>query len=156
MVRATPVAKNDAPEETETSAEISPEAQQLIDAGARPTSGDDVQKLIKQMNEMQDRINSLSQAAGVPSDPIDAVVQALKQHVDQVANAHPNHDFSELKEVLGELPATEELTKDATEMVKDTVEDHVRRFGSIRHDLAVVEDLARGLHSVFVRKAAGK
>src|ERR1700722_11775889 len=105
MVRATAV-KDDPPVEDENPPETSPEAQQLIEAGARPTSGDQVEKLIKQMSEMQDRINSLSQAAGVPTDPIDGLVQGLKQHVTQVANAHPNHDFSELKDVLKDLPET--------------------------------------------------
>ena len=156
MVRA--AVKDNTEETSENPApevpEVSPEAQQLIDAGARPTSDADVQKLIKQMNEMQARINSLSQAAGVPSDPIDAQVQALKAHVIQVANAHPNHDFSELKEVLNDLPETEDLTKDITEWVKDTVEDHIQRFGGIRHDLDYVRQLAGDLHSLFVKKAA--
>jgi hypothetical protein len=160
MVRATAVTVPDDPA-VETPEENPPvggsaEAQQLIDAGARPVDSATVAMLIEQMQAMQERINSLSQAAGVPSDPIDAVVQALKQHVDQIANAHPNHDFSELKTVLGDLPPSDELNKDVTELVKDTVADHVKRFGNIRHDLGYIEELASGLHSIFVKKAAGK
>lgn len=154
MVRATPV-KDDNATETDV-VPTSPEAEQLVAAGARPTDSDTVEKLIRQMTEMQERLNSLSQAAGVPSDPIDAAVQAIKQHVDQVANAHPNHDFSELKTVLGDLPATEELTKDITELIKDTVEDHFHRFGNIRHDLDYIRDLAGQLHRVFLKKATNK
>lgn len=153
MARATAV-KDDNETESDKAPEISPEAQQLIDSGARPTSDTDVQKLIKQMNEMQARINSLSQAAGVPSDPIEAQVQALKAHVQQVANAHPGHDFSELKDVLADLPETEDLTKDITEWVKETVEDHIQRFGGIRHDLDYVRQLAADLHKIFVKKSA--
>lgn len=140
--------------ESDKTPEVSLEAQSMIDAGARPTSDADVQKLIKQMNEMQARINSLSQAAGVPSDPIEAQVQALKAHVIQVANAHPNHDFSELKDILADLPETEDLTKDITEWVKETVEDHIERFGGIRHDLGYVRQLASELHKIFVKKSA--
>jgi hypothetical protein len=154
MVRATAVPEVPPLDDTPPEApEVSTEARQLIDAGARPVDSATVAKLIEQMQAMQERINSLSHAAGVPSDPIDAVVQALKQHVDQVANAHPNHDFSELKTVLGDLPPSDELNKDVTELVKDTVADHISRFGNIRHDLGYIEELAGALHRIFLKKA---
>lgn len=151
MVRAT--TNTTTTEEPTVEPLTSPEAEQLVASGARPVDSATVEALIKQMTEMQDRINSLSQAAGVPSDPIDAHVVAIRQHVDQVANAHPNHDFSELKTLLGELPPTAELTKELTELLKDTVEDHFLKFGNIRHDLDYVRALATSLHRIFQKKA---
>lgn len=129
----------------------SPEAVAMAEAGAAPTSVDTAE-LLRQMEEMQARLDSLSAAQGIPSDPIAAQVQALSDHVKAHAAAHPSYDFSELQGVLSNLPDSKSLTTDHTALLQAMVEDHVRRFGGIAHDLAYLWQLAGDLHRMLLKK----
>lgn len=132
--------------------QASPEAKALTEAGAQATTVD-VQALLAQMKAMQDRVDSLSALQGIPSDPVAAQVQALQAHVKAQANAHPTKDFSELTTTIDELPDTDALTTDHTELLKSTVEDHMTRFAPIAHDLSYVWQLAGDLHRMLLKKA---
>lgn len=148
MARSTDVPPEEVFVPTDTT---SPEAQALIEAGATPNTVD-VTELMQRIQAMQSRLDQLSAAQGIPADPIAALVQALKDHVQAQANAHPNHNFAELKAVLDELPDSNQLTTDHTDLVKTTVADGLEAdLSPIFHDLAYVNQLARDLHRVILK-----
>lgn len=135
--------------------QASPEAVALAEAGAQPTTVD-VSALLDQMRAMQARVDSLSAAQGIPSDPIAAQVQSLQAHVQAQANAHPTKDFSELLTAVQDLPETDALTTDHTDLLKSVVEDHLSRFASIAHDLSYVWQLSGDLHRMLLKKKTAK
>jgi len=148
MARSTDVPPEEVFVPTDTT---SPEAQALIEAGATPNTVD-VAELMQRIQAMQSRLDQLSAAQGIPADPIAALVQALKDHVQAQANAHPNHDFAELKAALDELPDSDALTPDHTELVKTTVDDGLEtQLAGILSDLAYVRQLSRDLHRVILK-----
>lgn len=136
----------------------SPEAVALTEAGAAPTNVD-ANEMLAQIQALQEQMAALRASAGIPGDPIEAHVMALRAHVKAQADANPHYDFSELQKALEDLPEPKSLTTDDTDLVKSTVEDTTRRFGHIRHELGYVEELARGLHIEVLKarkSASGK
>lgn len=123
----------------------SDEAKALTEAGAAPTNVD-ASEMLAQIQALQAQMDAMRQAQGIPSDPVEAHVQALRQHLEAQARANPGYDFSEVLKALDDLPEAKSLTADDTDLVKSTVDDTTRRFGHIAHELGYVNDLARGLH----------
>ena len=124
----------------------SQEAVELAESGAKPTQVD-ANAMMDQIRQLQQRLDTMSAAQGIPSDPLAAKVQALKAHVQLQANANPSYDFSELIDALNKVPdKSSDLTSDDTDLARETVTDHVERFGPIAHELAYVRYLANDIH----------
>jgi hypothetical protein len=130
----------------------SPEAEELVAAGATPIDAD-VQAMIDQMRAamqaQQEQINNLLKERGVPSDPIAAGVTNLVAHVRARAAQSPQFDFSELLDALESLP--DEVTPDDAALVKELVADVVDRGRHLELDYLPV--LARDLHKETLLKA---
>lgn len=124
----------------------SPEAKELTEKGAKPTEVDG-DSLLAQIQQLQAQMASMREAQGIPADPIEANVKALKDHVKLQTNANPGKDFSELQKTLDELPGkSSDLTTDDTDLVRSTVDDTVQANGHIAHELAYIRQLSQDLH----------
>lgn len=125
----------------------SPEAEALLEAGAAPTTTDP-DAMLRQIQALQARMDQMSQAQGIPSDPVEAAVLNLKAHVKAHGNATPQHDYSEVNEALEGL--SDPPTRDETELVKLAIEAHDRRVN--RHaDTAYLVELAGDLHKAVLK-----
>lgn len=118
----------------------SPEAQQMVDAGARPNDVD-VAALLAQMKALQDRVDAMSAQQGIPADPVEAALKNLSDHVKARAAANPNHDFSLLISTLDDLD--ESLDSRNAERLDIVTQQHVNRHSML--DLAYLKELAGDL-----------
>lgn len=125
----------------------SPEAENLVKAGAAPVQPD-ADAMLRQIKVLQDRMDAMSAAQGIPSDPVEAAVLNLRAHVDAHKAATPQHDYSDIHHALDEL--SEPPTRDQTELVKLAVEDHHRRVGRYT-DVAYLLELASDLHKAVLK-----
>lgn len=136
-------------EESTTVAVVSPEQGDLIAAGAHPVDVD-VHAMMEQIKAMQARIDSLSAAQGLPSDPVGAAVQNLVAHAKARQAAWPNYDLSglikELEEV-GESPSSKD-----TDRIRNVVQDTIEDNGLISHDLTYLTRLARDLQTEVLKR----
>src|SRR3979411_3291414 len=80
----------------------SPEAEALLEAGAAPVTPD-ADAMLKQIQALQARVDSMLAAQRIPSDPVEAAVMNVRAHVDARANATPQHDFTPVHEALKAL-----------------------------------------------------
>jgi hypothetical protein len=127
----------------------SPEAEELMAAGAHPVDVD-VNELYVQILKMQAQIDAMNAERGIPSDPVAAAIQNLLHHVKARQAANPGFDFAELLTQLEEMPDTPEA-KDA-ELVRVIVDEHIERGGSQVEGLDYLRHLARDLHKVTLGK----
>lgn len=117
-----------------------------------PIAGEvDVAVLIKQLQEQAaqqaEYIKQLQAQQGIPSDPVEAQVQALQQHVEAQANANPWHSaaYQELKAYVGKLDAeglTDKKAAKALRLVDKLQKQHPG------HELAYVRQLAEDLYTM--------
>lgn len=132
-----------------------PEVKTMVDSGAKPVVPD-ASAMLDQIRAMQAQLDRINAANGTsPTDPIEAHTTALDQHLTQVENAHPNHDFSEVRDAVNEVVNAAKdgtLVKDGTELLKTVIQDHREGpLGSISHDLAYIWDLAKSLHRIVLK-----
>jgi hypothetical protein len=110
------------------------------------------ENFLARMNAMQKRLDQFSLAQGIPIDPVDAHVQAIKAHVKVQSAAHPSHDFTDLVQALDKIPA-EGVTTDHTALLKETVADYLELNATVANDLSYVWQLARELHKMLLKAA---
>lgn len=122
---------------------------------ATPTTVD-ADALLKQMAELQARLTAMEAERGIPADAVEAKMQALRAHYEARKVANPGVDFSEIHEVLENLPVKSDgVTREHTELVRDTVQDYVRR-SPVTHELAYLSDLAGELHKEVLKRDTKK
>lgn len=130
------------------------EAQSLVDAGATPYVPD-VAEMLRQMRELQSRVDTLQAERGIPSDPVEAAVKDLVTHVKARQDANPTFEFSkDLKDQLKYLTENPDYRPDsnAAELLALGIEDAVSRG---RHlELSYLTELARNVRRE-VLKAEG-
>src|SRR5262245_30519197 len=120
--------------------------QQSIKAEQAKT-GDDKPKgftekeLIAQIQAMQAQIASLSAAQGIPTDPIEAGITNLRNHVEARKAANPDADVEGL---LSALKAFENSEGD-TDDIRDEVEGVIERAGGRSHSWVYLRELTRNL-----------
>ena len=134
---------------TEPDVQTSPEAEELVNAGAHPVDVD-AESLLAEIRKMQAQIDKLNAERGLPSDPVQGAVQNLVHHVKARAAANPTADLSMLQkelEGLGNSPSAKDAER-VRNLVADTLDDH----GYIYHELAYLERLARDLHTAVLER----
>lgn len=135
-----------------TEAVSSPEAEELVAAGARPVEVD-VDAILAQVAAMQAQIDRLNAERGVPSNPVASAVQNLVHHVKARAAQNPTHDLSVVLAELEALP--EELSSKDAERVRNILDDVMEDCADIRHELSYLPRLARDLHTVVLAQETG-
>lgn len=122
---------------------------------ATPTTVD-ADALLEQIRALQDRLATVEAERGIAADPVDAHVIALRAHMDARKAANPDVDFSDIDEALGNLPEkSTDVSKDHSELVKSTVQDHVRK-SRVAHEMGYIQDLAEGLHRAVLKRDTDK
>jgi hypothetical protein len=101
------------------------------------------------MKALQDRVDSLSAAQGIPADPTAAAVQNLRDHVLARIDANPyrKEELAELREAVKDL-ADNPTTKD-TDLVR-TILGEVR--GHLE-GLDYLKELGNALHKQVLKNA---
>jgi GTP cyclohydrolase III len=131
----------------------SPEAEELVAAGATPVQADVnaiIAQLQAQMAAQDEQIKALLAERGIPSDPVAAGVLDLIAHVEARQAQYPQFDFSELTDVLKSLP--DQPSDKDTALVNTVVEDILQ---AARHlEVEYLGVLARTLHKNVLK--AGK
>lgn len=119
-----------------------------------PIAGEvDVAELIKQLQEQAaqqaEHIKQLQAQQGIPSDPVEAQVQALRQHVDAQANANPWHSaaYEELKAYVGKLDSEGLTDKQASKALRLVDKLQKQHPG---HELAYARQLADDLYTMML------
>jgi hypothetical protein len=111
-----------------------------------PMSAPSAEELLAQIQKLQDRIDSMQAAQGIPSDPVEAALKNLVDHIEAHAAQNPSHDFSALKDVVN--LTHDALTSKDAEKIQVTVE---KVIDSLRHlDLHYVLELARDLRTAVL------
>jgi len=133
-------------EPTDTVAAPTSELQEtMVAAGAMPADVD-VAALMAQMKALQDRVDSLSVAAGIPSDPIAAAVKNVRDHLDSrvAMNPYRREEFAELLTAVTQLSDSPD-SKD-TDLVRTLLVD-LLPFEGIEY----MQQLSRDLHKAVLK-----
>lgn len=130
-------------QEPQAAAAPSDLAQQLVEAGAHPTSVDGP-ALLAQIQELTNRLAAVEAERGVPADPIAAQLQALVAHLKIQANANPAHTEA-YAPVVSYAEALKSDSLDSAQSSKAL--RLINRLASKlpQHELAYVRDIAEGL-----------
>lgn len=104
----------------------SPEATQMIAAGAHPDTID-VAALVKQMQAMQAKIDEMTAASGLPVDALDAALKDLYAHVTARAAAQPDKDFSELVHEIEGILDVRPIQRENVDLIAVLVDEYVSR-----------------------------
>lgn len=137
------------PQDTPAFDEQSTLAEELVASGAAPVEPD-VYALLKQLQEQaqaqQEKIDRLEAERGIPSDPRQATLMALTDHLKAQQTANPQHADS-YKPVLTYLDGldSESLTPNQAQKARNLV-DRLRKQHS-GHELGYVDTLAEDLHT---------
>lgn len=117
-----------------------------------PTVGEvDVNALIKQLQEQaaaqQKHIDALLAEKGIPSDPVEAQIQALQQHINAQHNANPWHSasYDALRAHVDNLDSKGLTDKKALKAVRLVDAVRAKHPG---HELAYVGQLANDLYTM--------
>ena len=127
----------------------------LVAAGAEPTPVD-VEALLAQMQALQARVDAMSAAQGIPSDPVEAAAQALTQHVRaRIAGGSFGVDFTDAANIVNDLDADNLNSGDSGVILLDLTD--FRDANPAAEGLPYITQLARNLHrEVLKREAASK
>ena len=123
-----PTPRKAAPEvDTTDPSNASPEARELVGKGAAPAQVD-VERLLKQIRDLQNRITQVEGARGTPSDPVEAGLKNLYDHVVVRKNMHlmlSPDAFSELVKalILAQEQGTDGLTEADVAYLRECVDD---------------------------------
>jgi hypothetical protein len=119
----------------------------LAEAGATPIIPD-VTALMDQMAAMQKRLDAMSAAAGVPSDPIAAAVKDVSDHITARATANPSlkDSFAEMVDTIKNLP--DPPTAQDTDLLRTVIDDFV---GGYVEGLEYIRSLANRLHKMVLK-----
>lgn len=120
----------------------SPEATELLAAGAAPSEVDSAE-LLRQLQALQAKVDAMQRDRGTPEDPVEAALQNLRTHLTARRQMHRRkEDLDELKAALDEAAGAGELDSDETAFILEiagevsgTVEGH-----------EYLRQLARDLH----------
>lgn len=127
-------------------------ATELVSAGAAPVQPD-VSALLEQILKLQARVDDMSKAAGVPTDPIGAAIKDLADHVKARASANPSRDFTEVLDTINTLPETPS-SKDA-ELVSVLVGEFVDAHKNVE-GADYLRALAVSLHKSVLKSETGR
>lgn len=120
----------------------------LLESGAAPVAVD-VSALHAQIQAMQARMDAMSVAAGVPSDPLGAAVANLIAHVKVRASVNPGFDMTDLLDTLDTL--TDKPSAQDAELVRLEVDSVLERGSAL--ELHYLKELARNLHKETLKAA---
>lgn len=99
----------------------SPEAEELLAAGAAPVQPD-VNTMMAQIERLQKQVDRMNQERGVPSDPVGFALQNLSDHAKTRDTMNTHVDFTELTELLTEARESKSpLDMDDATMIHDAV-----------------------------------
>lgn len=126
---------------------VSQEAKDMVAAGAAPASVD-ADAMLKLIQELQSKVAGLEAEKGIPSDPVEAAVKNVEDHVTARAAAMPHVDFSELSNALDKL--RQDVTSDGFNVVKLAWEDLTGHA-----ELAYLGQLVRDLGKAVLKKVTG-
>jgi hypothetical protein len=124
-------------------AEVTQES--LLAAGAEPTHPD-VAALVAQITALQQRVDDMAKAQGVPADPLAAAVKNLTDHVMARAGAMPQHDMAELLATLKELG--DDPDTDKTSLLRVLVDELPRTMEGREY----LSELASSLHKAALKR----
>lgn len=141
-------AADEAKAEYAAQAAADPTAQALVAGGAVPTEVD-AAAMLKMIQDLQGQLASLQAQTGVVTDPVAAAKKDLADHVAARAAQYPTVDFSEVQNMIADLP--DEPTPDHTNLTHVTVSEFTDK---LRHlEVAYLKDLATTLHKAVLKKA---
>lgn len=135
------------PVDTPAVQSVSPEAQQMLDAGVTPYVPD-VAAMLATIKALQARVEAVEAEKGIPSDPVAAAVDNLTAHVKARAAQYPNHDFSAVLDALNNLPET--VDTKSTELLKALVDDLASEYRNLEIDY--LPKLARAAHLAVAKR----
>lgn len=125
---------------------ISPEAVELIAAGAAPVDVD-VNALMAQMQALQARVDAMTAAQGIPTDPIAAAVKNVRDHVTARVNMQGGARKDELAELVKAVADLSDApSKDEAELLRILL-DETRAFEGQEY----CKELARNLHKQLIK-----
>ena len=122
-----PTPRKAAPEvDTTDPSNASPEARELASKGAAPVQVD-IEGLLKQIRDLQNRIAQVEGARGTPSDPVEAGLKNLYDHVVVRKNMHLMLSPEAFDETLKALAVakeqgTDSLTADDVAYLRECVD----------------------------------
>lgn len=121
----------------------------MAEEGYRPVEFDQ-DAILKQMAELQKRLQQMEAERGIPSDKVAAAWQNLRDHVRAWTDADVKHNFQELNDYLANTldnPQHGSVTQKHVDTLRDLVEE--ARDNHRHRDLAywtvLVRDLARAV-----------
>lgn len=139
-------------ETTETLPNSSEFAQEMVNAGAKPTvvTDQDIQAMLAQMNALQEQVNLLNAERGVPLDRVDGYRKQLEAHFKgRKAAAHIGTDFVAPEGAIAALPQNpDDITSQQTESLHFALSQWVKQHPG--KELDYLETLAGELHQVVL------
>lgn len=137
--------------QTEPTSEVSPEAQAMIDAGARADTVD-VSALMDQIQRLQAQMDAVNAERGIPTDPVAKAAQDLYVHVKARQDSSVELD---LKELLTELEKTasdngvvdEKSVAYITDLVDEAIANHPHRSHDFPYLATLARDLRKAVHN---------
>lgn len=127
-------------------------AGELLASGATPVEVD-VPAMIANMQAMMDKqsalIAQLMADRGIPTDPVQAQIQALQDHLAVQATANPYHTetYKPVRDYVAALNS-DSLTVNQTSKLRNLVDDLPGH-----HELGYVRHLAKDLHNTALDSA---
>lgn len=128
--------------------QVSPEAQSMVDQGSTPYQPD-VSALIQQMTDLEDRIKTMQEERGIPTNPVEFALQNLRDHVTARKNSTYTLDTTDLDVSLEEFEKNP--TSANAELVALDVDDLCARNRGV--DLSYLPQLARDVRRAVLVKA---
>jgi len=129
---------------------VSPEAQTMVESGSTPYQPD-VNDLMAQMRELENRVKTMQEERGIPTDPIAFAAANLRNHVVARRDASHTLDTTAVEEALAAFE--KEQTSANAELLALHVDDLVSQHRAL--DLSYLPQLARDVRkSVLVKRGA--